>query len=701
MLLSDWKRQVQLAIALMHMSLVVAQSGVEEFDREHGCDVISASSTVWDILEKPAALSFCSHVQPTIGATFCNTALCMILILARRTSLDGSLALSSPAAHISHDDFGARSIANELMFAKCAEFGSNGNETVTTACVQIGASTFDSRNINTQWMGLELLTRLIQEPALTDSFESGRKDTGKKLEHAAHASSGQAVAMRQIFMRLNSSKPGTRWMAAKGLQRFAASFVPQEGDTMASSGLSFPHIVASLVSTMQDDDSGATAVGLAAMEALTAVSRAAAKETADVHRVLQELAVHLAAAKSGESNQENDGSATIAQLLILGTIKGLGSGTTKAAATPSSVINALENLASSPDAPPHVRAHSLLAVGSLGSVSSVPTLKVASKAEGGEEMAIVRCAAHKALTTILQEPSQEEAAETPLDLEGECEVFPDSEFADYESERMGESKEDVLERLYRRPNDALERLLTSPPSTDATQVCVLYLRALREPPTDMFGRADQRVNNLAQRLRWRALLTLPWVAQTPKDIRIVQDAAFDMLRSVWVKDDNRGADRTERHSIHREMDHILALKAIELMGLYAELEVIPVLGEALARPDDLVKFTAAELLVQAACRGRQAKTVAVQSALSQLTVSEAQTRAAAGTALRRIANQCYSPHVGQAVGSALLGRLYAEQNEVVTLKSTLRRLLLEGGRSSDSKPTITTTVDTAGGVASA
>jgi hypothetical protein len=180
---------------------------------------------------------------------------------------------------------------------------------------------------------------------------------------------------------------------------------------------------------------------------------------------------------------------------------------------------------------------------------------------------------------------------------------------------------------------------------------------------------------MRQRVRWRALLTLPLA--TPAGSRAGRSHALRLMARG-----DAGGDVMDRYG---------AMKALALLAAPGDAATIGALAHALRDWVDVMKLQAGEHLVALAARGGElGLSAALEALIAELRHDNAYTRFAAAVALRKLAHAACgarAPRVAGELGAALLGQLHAPPARLERISQAARDLFFECAAAAPTRET--------------
>ena len=650
------------------------------FDLAHGCRPSELRNA--DCSQLAARSS-----QP--GRSFCSRAYCVAHTLSREegAQLDPARAIRSPGALLSHEHLPTRLAAADLFVALCSQL--EGTHLLEGAsCLALAANQTESGQISIRWVGVHAVMRLVDaEPPPQLGWGAPRRVTFGRAG-APGSTLSPRRALDEMQRRLGHAQPGTRWMCLHALaalaQRSAASLVdarprrPDEYDGEAHGGAG--EVLVALVAAMQDD-MGFPGIGLLSMESMAGVAAAL-----DQHeRLLSLLSPHLQVERTGWSDGGTSGD--LIRLLAIQAASRVGR------ARHSKAVEAgLEHRS------PAAREAALLALQTMQ--PSGNTVRALVRTLVDDAHLQVGCAASRLLSFSAWSPvdgsGAAEAADTWREALALLCVPTSTEIrAAHSAYRNGESHEPAYEQLVASPARTLARLISAPPTPELAHLLLDYVSAQpREAELSPHGAGER------QRLRWRALLTLPFVAPRGSAAgAAVQPRALRMLA---------GGDNVGSMDPVLVFDRYAGMKALGMVAAGGDGAAIDGLAAALRDKIDVIKLQAAEHLVAIATlhgeaedtesargdseasssstsseaeRGRlgDALLVGADALVAQVRQGDAYTRFAGAVGLRKLADAACggASTAAAAVDAAMLGQLHAPQSSECALACGHVRSIVE------------------------
>ena len=588
---------------------------LDAFDEQHGCRIEAideAACEDWDPEELPA--------QPTLGRAYCVHALCLGRMLAANGApVTPQHLIRAPMRFMGHQYFPLRLSAAELFTSLCAQLSTT-HLLEGAGCLASAANATESHDIAIRWMGLEAMERLLQ---LNNTAALGWAATAGRPTWDEYGSPGGTLdrghALREMGSRLEHWQPGTRWMATHGVGAFAPK------DSL--------QLLDGLVKALQGD-MGFPGIGLHATEVMANVFSGGKHE----EKVLGKLAALLSNAHDASSRGSSE---TLVRLLAIHAARLVATDEDN-----DRLTMAFEKRAKHKDA--SVRVSAFLALYAINTPSeSAAMLAMSTMIRDTDKL--VRCAARKVFEALTGESSSL--------VGGDGSEANSCASADWSAERGAYLKVSAdenapmrtpqeaaavhVQRLVHAPERALERLAVASPSEEAALLCMLYLSS--EAHGNRTEGWSQHEQGMRQRVRWRALLTLPLVL--PRDgppSHAVRDAALRMMGSEEVN------------------DRYLGMKALMAVVDEGDLGAIKSLANAMHDWVDVIKLQAGEHLVQLAPRTQPGLMNAAEELITVMIEHDMYTRFAGVVALRKLAAAtCEDPQIISDVIASVVGQLHA------------------------------------------
>ena len=659
---------------------MLPSSFAEAFDEQHGCNaqLMEADETesgqdfcaTWDPDELPKALER--------GRIYCWHALCLGRMLnANDVHLDEREFVRAQSAlwRTSISRSGSAEPSSSWRYVRSWQLRTSEG----ASCLSIAANRTESHDIAIRWMGVEAMNRLLtlgDETTAAGTFRYGTVGWIWDQFGSPGSSLGIGWALYEMESRLEHWQPGTRWMVLHGVGTFAPVALRSPNSASSASGgdgvtdedgkegkgdtdgegvdededededaharsSSVDRLIGIVESVLLSlrGDMGFPGIGLLAAETLPRLFAGGTH----VDRVLTALARQLDTKEEDVSGRGT--TATLVRLLVIEATRQISASSDAVTLHSPEAARELTQLVAE-SRRSEVRVAALLTLASSGVELPAASRRILIESFGSHELmqqsdgAEERCALLKALVSLrtsapiegddqgsvhtMAAHTSQHAACGDQAARDECKDWS-CHAAAYLRIRDGGAdgafnEASEMRRLVTEPERTLGLLAVAPKSKGAALLCMHYLAS---QPAD---RASSDGSGLShqfgahrQRLRWRALLTLPLV------LPIADANSTAAVRALALQLLQRDED---------VMDRYAGMKALALVAERGDNGAITALGHALRDWVDVIKLQAGEHLVALAVG---APAHALEVLLRQLQYDDPYTRFAAAVALRKLA----------------------------------------------------------------